>query len=265
MNQNDVHSIHRYLDEAGDTTFYGKGKVNIVGQPGISKCFILGLVKFKEPLREVRKQVIKLQRQVIADPYFAEIPSIRKKINKAGFYFHATDDIPEVRKVFYDYIKKVDCSFEAVVGRKIQGLYVNKHNSKEAEFYADLLSHLVKNKLGKGGKLILDIAGRGNSTKNNNLQSALKKAVDRHSKKGKPVATNVVFNVQNHYTEPLLNIADYFCWCVQRIFERGETRYYNYLKDKISLVVDLYDSNNYENSGNYYTAKKPLTKSNLLK
>lgn len=261
----DISTLHRYLDEAGDTTFFGKGKVNIVGQNGVSKCFILGVVKFKEPLKEIRQKVLELQQTVCSDPYFNEVPSIQKKIAKGGYYFHATDDVPEVRKLFYDYIKTINCSFEAVVGRKIMGFYVNKHNGKESEFYADLLSHLIKNKLNKGGKLILDVASRGSSTKNHNLQSALQKAIARNSKKGKPVATNVVFNVQNHLTEPLLNVADYFCWSIQRLFERGETRYYNFLKDQVSLVVDLYDSENYKNSGNYYTVKKPLTKANMLK
>lgn len=261
----DISTLHRYLDEAGDTTFFGKGKVNIVGQNGVSKCFILGVVKFKEPLKEIRQKVLDLQQTVCGDPYFNEVPSIQKKIVKGGYYFHATDDVPEVRKVFYDYIKTINCSFEAVVGRKIMGIYINKHNGKESEFYADLLSHLIKNKLNKGGKLILDVASRGNSTKNHNLQSALQKAITRNSKRGKPVATNVVFNVQNHLTEPLLNVADYFCWSIQRLFERGETRYYNFLNDQISLVVDLYDTANYKNSGNYYTVKRPLTKANKLK
>lgn len=62
-----------------------------------------------------------------------------------------------------------------------------------------------------------------------------------------------------------MNISDYFCWSIQRLFERGETRYYNFLKDKISLVVDLYDAENYANSGNYYTVKKPLTNSEQAK
>jgi len=31
-----VISSHRFLDEAGDTTFYGKGKVMMLGQPGVS-------------------------------------------------------------------------------------------------------------------------------------------------------------------------------------------------------------------------------------
>jgi hypothetical protein len=38
---------HRFLDESGDTTFYGKRKRVIVGEKGVSKCFILGMVKFK--------------------------------------------------------------------------------------------------------------------------------------------------------------------------------------------------------------------------
>lgn len=265
MKKEDISTLHRFLDEAGDTTFFGKGKVNIVGHNGVSKCFILGLVKFKEPLKEIRLKVLELQQTICNDPYFNEVPSIQKKIAKGGYYFHATDDVPEVRKLFYDYIRTINCSFEAVVGRKIMSIYINKHNGKEAEFYADLLSHLIKNKLNKGGKLILDVASRGNSTKNHNLQSALQKAITRNSKKGKPIATNVVFNVQNHVNEPLLNVADYFCWSIQRLFEKGETRYYNFLKDKISLVVDLYDSDNYRDSGNYYTIKKPLTKTNMLK
>ena len=34
--------------------------------------------------------------------------------------------------------------------------------------------------------------------------------------------------------------------------------------EKISLVIDLYDSNRYENSGNYYTNRNPLTPLNKI-
>ncbi len=90
---------HRFLDEAGDTTFYGKGKKEIVGNIGVSNCFILGMVKFKEPLPEVRKKVIELQSKVSNDAYF-QVKSVLKKKNSTGYYFHATDDLPEVRKLF---------------------------------------------------------------------------------------------------------------------------------------------------------------------
>jgi len=75
---------------------------------------------------------------------------------------------------------------------------------------------------------------------------------------------NVVFNVQNQISEPLLNISDYFCWAVQRVFEKGEIRFYDFLKDKISLVIDLYDKGNYKNWKNYYSPKNPLTTKNKL-
>src|SRR4030042_3462755 len=117
---------HRFLDEAGDTTFYGKGKVNIIGQQWVSACFILGLVHFKEPFEPIRDKIKELQTQVINDQYFRDIPSIQKKVSQSGFYFHATDDLPEVRKLFFEYIKTIDCSFEAVVGRKIPALYESK-------------------------------------------------------------------------------------------------------------------------------------------
>lgn len=263
----EIKTYHRYLDEAGDTTFYGSGKLPVIGQQGISLSFILGMVKFKEPIEPLRKKIIELKNQVILDPYFKDIPSIQKKIKNDGYYFHATDDVPEVRKLFYDFINSIDCSFECVIARKNPLIYEKKHHGKEQEFYADMISHLLKNKLSLGNKLILNIAQRGKSTRNANLAIALTKAVSRfHEKKktDKSVETNVVFNVQNHLSEPLLNVADYFCWSVQRVFERGEVRYYNYLQEKIKLAADIYDYTNYEGSRNFYTPKNPLSSSNKI-
>jgi hypothetical protein len=51
---------------------------------------------------------------------------------------------------------------------------------------------------------------------------------------------------------------------VQRVFEQGEVRHYNYLAEKIRLVVDLYDRERYEGSRNYYDRKNPLTAQNKL-
>lgn len=257
---------HRFLDEAGDTTFFGKGKVIIIGRPGVSLSFALGMVKFNTELTGVRQAVVDLQKAVEKDDYLNRIYSVKKKIASGGFYFHANEDPPEVRERFFKFIKGVDCSVEVAVGRKIPSLFANKHDNRESEFYADLLSHLLKNKLKMGRKLVLNIAGRGASTKNTNLQLALQKAAERFTKKREAaeIACQVVFNVQNHRTEPLLNVADYLCWIVQRVFERGEIRYYEYLQEKFSLVVDLYDSANYAGSKNYYRRDRLLTAGNKL-
>jgi hypothetical protein len=252
---------HRFLDEAGDTTFFGKGRIPIIGQKGVSLSFSIGMVKFSEDLASLRARVGELQQQIAGDRYLNVISSVAKKIQNRGFFFHATDDPPEVREIFFKFIDQIDCSVEVMVARKIPQLFITKHNGKDAEFYADLLSHLLKNKLRMDGKLVLNIAERGTSTRNTNLEDALSKAVERHGKRYSPseITSKVVFNVQNHYTEPLLNIADYLCWTVQRVFEKGETRYYDFLGEKISLVVDLYDSDSYEGSKNYYKKRNRLT------
>jgi hypothetical protein len=39
------------------------------------------------------------------DPYFDQIPSFRKKENLSGYFLHAKDDIPEVRKMAFEMIK----------------------------------------------------------------------------------------------------------------------------------------------------------------
>ena len=252
---------HRFLDEAGDTIFFGKGRIPIIGQQGVSLGFSIGMVKFSEELASLRTRVMELQRHVAEDRYLNVIPSVAKKIRNRGYFFHATDDPPEVREIFFKFIDQIDCSIEVMVARKIPPLFITKHNGKDAEFYADLLSHLLKNKLRMDGKLILNIAERGTSTRNTNLEDALSKAVERHGKRyaHTEITSKVVFNVQNHYTEPLLNVADYLCWTVQRVFEKGETRYYDFLGEKISLVVDLYDSESYEGSKNYYKKRNRLT------
>jgi len=56
---------------------------------------------------------------------------------------------------------------------------------------------------------VLNIAERGSSTRNTNLQRALDIALQRFAKRNSPgdVSSSVVFNVQNHYTEPLLNVS----------------------------------------------------------
>ena len=118
-----------------------------------------------------------------------------------------------------------------IVARKITEIFAKKHNGKENEFYADILSHLLKNKLKKDHKLVLNIAKKGSTTENKTLELGLQKALSRAAKRNKPedLMAKVSFNVQNHYTEPLLNIADYLSWSVQRVFEKGETRFYDFI------------------------------------
>jgi len=224
------------------------------------------MVKFAAPVAGVRPQVEALCRAVGSDDYLNRIPSVAKRVAAGGFYFHAKDDPPEVRERLFKWIRETDCSLEMVVGRKIPSLFARKHNGKDSEFYADLLSHLLKNKLRLGQRQVVTIAERGKSTRNHVLALAMAKARERFAKKrdAAEISSEVVFNVQNPRSEPLLCVPDYLAWTVQRVFERGETRHYDFMRERISLVVDLYDAERYQGSRNYNTPKRPLTAENKI-
>ncbi|HEX3934247.1 MAG TPA: hypothetical protein VHW43_06175, partial [Puia sp.] len=160
------YEYHYFLDEAGDPSFFGKGKHLLsAGIPGVSSYYLLGMVRFNSDLNYVRQTVADLQQVVDRDPYFKNIGSITKKRLKNGFYFHATDDIPEVRMIFFKFLRSLDCSFEVVAGKKIPSLYLERHKANPHRFYSDLLSHLLYVKLVGENKIVLNIAERGMSTR----------------------------------------------------------------------------------------------------
>jgi len=262
-----LETSHRFLDEAGDTTFYGKGKQLILGTEGVSLIFGMAIVRIDRPLNEVRSEIIALQKQVEADPLLNTIPSVVKRVQRGGFFFHACKDMPEVRAVFLHYLRDLPCEAEVAIARKIPSLFTLKHHGRDDEFYADVLSHLIKSRLKRPQRLVLNIAERGSSTRGKVLEDALGKAVSRAGKHwaSDELKGEVVFNIQTPLREPLLNVADYLGWVVQRVFEKGETRFYDYLREKIRLVVDLYDSQNYTGNRNYYDHhRNPLTAINKI-
>lgn len=258
---------HRFLDESGDMTFFGKGKVNILNSNGVSKSFSLGLVEIKNNLDVTREEIKALCKLVEDDPYLNVIPSVSLKIKNGGFWFHAKDDPPEVRKIMFDYLRlKLNFSLDIVVARKLLSIFESKHLKQEDEFYAELLSHLLKDKLAAYEKLVINVAARGTTTKNSTLTSGLEKAKIKFNKNrpDQKIKCDVVFNTQKYTQETLLSIADYSMWAVQRVFEKGETRYYDVIKTKIPRIVDLYDTEKYPNFKNYYGPSRPLTSSNII-
>lgn len=237
-----LHQYHRFLDEAGDTTFYGKGKIPIIGNQGVSRYFLIGMLTLHEPVADVRKRIVTLQEQIASDAYFEAVPSIQKKKNAMGYFLHAKDDVPEVRKMAFELIAGINCQFDVVVGWKDYSLYEKKHNGNQSEFYADLLSHLLTDSLNGPERLVLNIAHRSKCTTHKNLQQGLEKAVLIAARKY-PENCNycqMVFNVQQPTTEPIINIVDYCLWSVQRYVGRGEARYMEFLKTRIHSINYLY-------------------------
>ncbi|WP_343701495.1 hypothetical protein [Chitinophaga sp.] len=108
---------------------------------------------------------------------------------------------------------------EAVVAAKIPDVYCLAGGNGSNEFYAALLSHLLHRHIPSEHRLVLNIAKRAASTRHDNLASGLQKAVllFQEDSPGTSITPDVVFNVQDQVNEPLLNIADYLCWSLQRV------------------------------------------------
>jgi hypothetical protein len=235
----------------------------------VSETFILGMAAYKESLTEARTKISEFCREIANNPYFNTMPSVMKRVARGKFYLHAKDDPQELR---YEYLKfmssELNFTVQAIVARKEAERFIRRHHSQEREFYADLLSHLLKDKADYP-KLVVNIAERGSCTRGKNLEEALERTYERYKNSNcGEYKAEIKFNVQQYDSEPLLAVIDYALWTIQRVFERGEERHYFLLKDKITSIVDLYDlskagpSNSW---GNYYGPKRPLRKDNKIK
>jgi len=101
---------------------------------------------------------------------------------------------------------------------------------------------------------IIYFAVRGNRARQLPLEDAIRKSVlSFENKWGIKIETQISIFPQKPEGEPALQIIDYMNWTVQRAFTKGEMRYFDFVADKISLVVDIYDFDKYPK--NFYNSK----------
>ena len=94
------------------------------------------------------------------------------------------------------------------------------------------------------------------------MRQAIATAMETFKDKwGKENTTPIRVFVQEASQLAMLQVADYALWAVQRAYEMGEFRYYNFIKERISLVQDIFDTANYPKT--YYTPKNPLSQEKI--
>lgn len=257
---------HYYVDEAGDgTLFNSKGKV-LIGEEGCSSYFSVGLLVAMEPER-LENELTDLRMQLLRDPYFKDIPSMQPERKKTALAFHAKDDIPEVRREVFRLLDSHNVSFFAVVRDKRHVLdYVRQKNDRDNgyryhpnELYDSTVKRLFKDRLHKDDHYRVTFATRGHSDRTSAFGESLLEARSRFEAKWEIESKSEIEVVaSNPRVAASLQAVDYFLWALQRIYERGEDRYWNYVAAKASLVQDVDDVRD-AGYGRYYTKKKPLT------
>lgn len=246
------HKMYFYVDESGDPYFYDRNGNLVVGKEGCSKILILGFIKTEEPQR-VRKELEIVRESVKKDIYLHGIPSVKKSL----VCFHAKDDCPEVRERVFKAIVNLPFKSEFIVARKKEKIFETRHNKKPNLFYDDLVAKLFQNQLHKQEENVIYYSVRGNRARQEPLEEAIKTAILTFEQKWKTkVDSEVKIFPQRSTGEPCLQVVDYMNWAVQRAFVKSEMRYFDFIRDKISLIVDLYDSDNYPNI--YYNKNNPF-------
>lgn len=257
---------HYFVDEAGDATLFNARKQAIIGTEGCSRYFILGVLAIadSEPLG---RELNHLRAELLADPYFKRVPSMQPQAKKTAVAFHAKDDLPEVRREVLKLLMRHDLRFLAVVRDKQAVLsYVRQRNERDPsyryhpnELYDSLVSRLFKNLLHQAARYRVHFARRGSSDRTAALRAALGQARRNFSRSWKITGTapvEVVAAWPEQYAG--LQAVDYFLWALQRLYERREERYLEFVWPQVSLVHDV-DDTRQKPYGVYYDRRKPLT------
>ncbi len=239
-----------FVDEAGDATFFNRHGEYIVGQPGCSTILLLGFAQMCDPYI-ARGALEDLRSQLLGDPYLKNIPSM----NKTAVAFHAKDDCAEVRQAVYKLIESLDFESQFIVARKRRDTFLRTFKGKPHKFYDHLVAHLFSNVLHRAKRNHVYFAKRGDRDRQAPFESAIRNGVAKFEEKWKTtVDVEVTVQAQTPSGEPCLQIIDYVIWAIQRAFVKREMRYFDYVREKIALVVDLYDTERYPK--NFYDRER---------
>lgn len=258
---------HYFVDEAGDATLFNRRKKIVVGTEGCSSYFILGLLDIHDP-ELLNHELTALRKTLLADPYFKQVPSMQPESKKTALAFHAKDDVPEVRHEVYSLLMRHEMTFFAVVRdkRRIVEL-VQDHNKRKPAYryhpnqlYDRCVSRLFKERLHKDDGYTIRFAKRGNKNRTAALQKSLEVARNNFRRSWENLGSSAPIEVVpcTPRQSAGLQAVDYFLWALQRLYERNEERYWEFIWSSVSLVHDIDDTRNHE-YGEYYSRRTPLT------
>ncbi|MBA3485509.1 MAG: DUF3800 domain-containing protein [Pirellulales bacterium] len=259
-------TCHYFVDEAGDPVLFNRHKQIVVGKEGCSRYFMLGLLEVAEP-DALAQKLETLRAELLADPYLSQVESMKPARRKTAYVFHAKDDCPEVRREVYRCLVESDVRFFAVVRDKLRiATLVREHNLKKPSYryhpnqlYDRCVSRLFKQRLHKEGGYRIWFSERGSKPRTEALDAALTHARRNFRFKSPDSAQPPIEIAPSSPRRTIcLQAVDYFLWALQRLYERGEDRFWEYVTSKVSLVHDVDDTRTKE-YGAYYTRDNPLT------
>jgi hypothetical protein len=259
------HVRHFFVDEAGDLTLFNRRGRVIVGTPGVSTVFMVGLAQIPDPARAA-DELESLRARLLADPYFKGVPSMQLDARKTAIAFHAKDDLPEVRREVFALLPALGCKVQVAIRRKqalaqeAKALFRYRREKLRADdIYDGLVSRLFKNVLHKADENRVVFARRGKAPRMKALETAIEHAKQRFAERwgvehDKPTAIHAAYPRE----DAGLQVTDYYLWALQRVYERKEDRFFRLLADGYRLIMDIDNTTN-KPYGEWFSDQNPLT------
>jgi len=256
--------MHHFIDEAGDLTLFNKRKQVVLGTEGVSNYFMVGAAFVPDP-EALNQRFASLRENILRDPLLNRIPSLDPMRRKTAVVFHAKDDVPEVRYKVFSLLAGFDVQMFAVVRRKrvlvdeARLLFRRGMRLSENEIYDDLVSRLLRNRLHLAESNAIIVARRGTRDRKNALTAAIARAQTNFAAKWgtRNFGPCEIVTAYPHEAGGL-QAADYFLWALQRLYERGEDRYFAPLSKHYRIIMDLDDTRR-RGYGEWYSDSNPLT------
>ena len=262
---------HFFVDEAGDLSLFDKKGRILVGKPGVSRYFMVGMANIPDPTR-AHELLEALRAKLLADPYFHGIPSMQESAGKTALAFHAKDDVPEVRREVFAALPSLGCKVQIIIRRKeslaadAQALFKYRGQKlRPNDIYDDLVSRLFKNVLHKADENRIVFARRGKTGRREALETAIQCAKQKFAAKwgvNHDRPTNV--DAGHPWDHVGLQIVDYYLWAVQRMYERGEDRFFMAVAKDYRLIMDVDNTVN-KPYGEWFSDRNPLALEKIKK
>jgi hypothetical protein len=143
---------------------------------------MLGFAQINNP-KEAQQKLETLRADIENDLHFKSLHSLEPKQRKAGLYFHATYDHPEVRKEVFKILSDLDAKVHVAVRRKVELAQFAKKVKEDSgkklktnEIYDDLVTKIFKNMLHQGDENFITFAMLGRSERDKAFSKAIVEA-----------------------------------------------------------------------------------------
>lgn len=170
-----------------------------------------------------------------------DLLKIRRELALAGEHerdkLHATKDLQEVRNAVFGIIAKQPFRIDATILKKSKAQPQTRISDdrfyKTAWYYH--FKHVGPKIAGQADKVLITAAALGTKRTRAAFKESVNDAVQQVLPRDK---WEVAFH--ESCKDPLLWVADYCSWAIQKRWEHGDTRSYDLIKGKIKTEYDLF-------------------------